>query len=49
MEANREVNAKTSGMHEKYGDVFTGIGCLKGTFSLLVKEDAKPYKVSQGV
>ena len=25
--------------------MFTGIGCFKGTFSIQVKDDAKPYLV----
>ena len=29
----------------EYDDVFTGIGCLKDTFSLQVKYDVKPYHV----
>ena len=28
-------------LHSKYGNVFTGIRCFKGTFPLQVKEDVK--------
>ena len=28
-----------------YGDVFNGIGCFEGTFSLQLKPDSKPYQV----
>ena len=31
-------------LHEKYGDVFNGIGCLEGTFSLQLKPDSRPYQ-----
>ena len=30
-------------LHNEYSDVFTGIGCFKATFSLQVKDRAKPY------
>ena len=30
--------------HSKYSDVFSGIGCFKGTFFLQVKEGMKPYQ-----
>ena len=35
----------TKGIHEKFGDMFNGIGCFKGTFSLQLKPDSKPYQV----
>ena len=28
----------------RFGDVFNGIGCFKGTFSLQLKPDSKPYQ-----
>ena len=37
----------TSNIHDEYNDLFTGTGCFKGTFSLQVKDDAKPYQASQ--
>ena len=36
-EANMETKT-TQELHSKYSDVFTGIGCFEGTFSLQVKE-----------
>ena len=36
------ANSKTWELHDEYSDVFTEVGCFKGTFSLLVKEGAKP-------
>ena len=30
-------------IHNKFGDVFNGIGCFKGTFSLQLKLDSRPY------
>ena len=38
-------NAMTQRIHEKFGDVFNGTGCFKGTFSLQLKLDSKPYQV----
>ena len=32
-------------IHVEFSDVFTGIGCFKGTFSLQVKDDMKPYQM----
>ena len=32
-------------MHNEYMDVFTTIGFFKGTFSLKVKDNVKPYQV----
>ena len=32
-------------IHNTFGDVFNGIGCLEGTFSLQLKPDRKPYQV----
>ena len=37
-------NAMTQRKHETYGKVFNGIGCFKGTFSLQLKLDSKPYQ-----
>ena len=34
----------TQMMHNDYNDVFTGIGCFKGTFSLQTKDDVKSYQ-----
>ena len=31
-------------IHTRFGDVFNGIGCFKGTFSLQLKPDSKPYQ-----
>ena len=46
MEANKVASAQTTKIiHNDYSDVFTGIGCLKGTFSLQNRNDAKPYEV----
>ena len=38
-------SAMTQRIHETFGDVFNGIGCFKGTFSLQLKLDSKPYQV----
>ena len=31
-------------VHNTFGDVFNGIGCFKGTFSLQLKPDSKLYQ-----
>ena len=37
--------AMTQRIHEEYGEVFNGIGCFKGIFSLQLKPASKPYQV----
>ena len=34
----------TQSIHMRFGDVSNGIGCFKGTFSLQLKPDSKPYQ-----
>ena len=34
----------TQKIHNTYGNVFNGTGCFKGTFSLQLKPDSKPYQ-----
>ena len=36
--------AMTQRIHETSGEVFNSIGCFKGTFSLLLQPDSKPYQ-----
>ena len=36
----------TQKIHNTYGNVFNGIGCFEGTFSLQLKPNSKPYQVS---
>ena len=38
----RESNAMMQKIHNVYSDIFTGIGCFKGTFSLQLKQQAIP-------
>ena len=38
-------NAMTQRIHETFGNVFNGIVYFKGTFSLQLKLDSKPYQV----
>ena len=38
----------TQKIHNTYSDVFNGIGCFKGTFSLQLKPDSKPYQAPPG-
>ena len=35
----------TQRIHKEYSEVFNGIGCFGGTFSLQLKPDSKPYQV----
>ena len=43
---NGVASAKTTQiMHNDYSDIFIGNGCLKGTFSLQIKDYAKQYQV----
>ena len=39
--------AMTQRIHEMYSEVFNGIECFKGTFSLQLKLDSKPYQAPQ--
>ena len=34
----------TQRIHEKFGNMFNGIRCFKGTYCLWVKPDSKPYQ-----
>ena len=36
-------------IHNTFGDVFNGIGCFEGTFSLQLRPGSKPYQHYQGV
>ena len=43
-ETERAASAKTMiNIHNEFSNMFKGIGCFKGTFSLKVKEDANSY------
>ena len=33
-------------LHKELYDVFSGIGCFRGTFSLYVKKGMKPYQAT---
>ena len=45
IEADRVASTKTTQMmHNDDSDVFKGIGCFKGMFSLQIKDDVKPYQ-----
>ena len=41
----RKSSAMIQKIHETFGNVFNGIGCFKGTFSLQLMPDSKPYQV----
>ena len=40
----RKSSTMMQKIHETFGDIFNGIGCLEGTFSLQLKPDSKPYQ-----
>ena len=40
----QQVLKSTQQPERDFKDVFTGIGCFDGMFSLLVKQDSKPYQ-----
>ena len=40
----RKSSKMTQEIHDRFGDVFNGIGCFEGTFSLQLKPDSKPYQ-----
>ena len=45
VEADKMKSIKlTQRVHNVFGNVFNGIGCFKGTFSLQLKPDSKPYQ-----
>ena len=41
----KQALKEQSSYKRNFEDVFTGIGCFDGTFSLQVKLDSKPYQV----
>ena len=41
----RESDVMTQKIHSSYNDVFNGIGCFKGTFSLQLKPNSKPHQM----
>ena len=46
---NKEADKKTNRLltmkiHNVYSDIFTGIGCFEGTFTLQVREGSCPYQ-----
>ena len=44
--ADVAASATTQDIHSIYVDVFSSIGCFKGTCSLQAKEGVKPYQAS---
>ena len=41
----RKSSTMTQKIHETFGNIFNSIGCFKGTFSLQLKPNGKPYQV----
>ena len=35
----------TQQIHKEFNNVFSGIGCIEGTFSFQLKPDSRPYQV----
>ena len=47
---NTDTNKRKSSemmqkIHNRFGNIFNGIGCFEGMFSLQLKPDSKPYQV----
>ena len=40
----RSSSAMMQSIHTRSGDIFNGIGCFEGTFSLQLKPDSNPYQ-----
>ena len=40
----RSSSTMMQNIHMRFGDIFNGIGCFEGTFSLQLKPDSKPYQ-----
>ena len=40
----RSSSTMMHSIHMRFDDVFNGIGCFEGTFSLQLKPDSKPYQ-----
>ena len=40
---HRKSSTMMQKIHNTFGKIFNGIGCFKGTFSLQLKPDSKPY------
>ena len=40
----RSSSTMKQSIHTRFGNVFNGIGCFEGTFSLQLKLDSKPYQ-----
>ena len=50
VEIDRASNVKIAmEMHNKFSDIFTGIGCFNGTVSSKVKDMTKPYSSMHGI
>ena len=45
MQTKAKSNTMTQRIHERFVDIFNSIGYFKGTFSLQLKPDRKPYEV----
>ena len=41
----RKSSEMTQKIHNRFGDVFNGIGCFEGMFSLQLKPDSGPYQM----
>ena len=43
-ESKKKSAESTQQIHKDFDDMFNGIGCFEGTFSLQLKPDNKPYQ-----
>ena len=44
MADKKQSSEMTQKIHERFGNIFNGIGCFEGTFSLQLKPNSKPYQ-----
>ena len=44
MADKRQSLRMTQGIHNRFGNIFNGIGCFEGMFSLQLKPNSKPYQ-----
>ena len=49
MDDKRASANMTRQIQKEFENIFMGIGCFEGTFSLQVKPDSKPYQVPHNV
>ena len=44
MADKKQSSKMTQKIHNRFGNIFNGIGCFKGMFSLQLRPNSKPYQ-----